>query len=271
MSEIEDEEVGYGKPPKKHRFKPGQSGNPKGRPKVYKSPVSVLEEPIAIRVDGKTREVSPFEAAIRKTAHKALEGRLPAIKRFFKECDEANLLTPQSMKPTHGVWYPEIDPANYPWHDFTEAELTEIEQLNKQREKELFGPGAPLNEHDTIVHRVAFQRHPVPGQIRKMTMLELIQTRLRQRAFKDGDEASLAFFMKLVSKTTIDTNPPNVGFLLAPAPRPGWLTRLRISDVGSDEEVKIIGPDHPDYDHSQPLKTQTARRRPRKQNGRLSD
>ena len=25
-------EVGYGRPPKKTRFKPGQSGNPKGRP-----------------------------------------------------------------------------------------------------------------------------------------------------------------------------------------------------------------------------------------------
>src|SRR5581483_2766479 len=25
--------VGYGRPPKQHQFKPGQSGNPKGRPK----------------------------------------------------------------------------------------------------------------------------------------------------------------------------------------------------------------------------------------------
>ena len=29
-----DYEVGYGKPPKHSRFKPGQSGNPKGRPRV---------------------------------------------------------------------------------------------------------------------------------------------------------------------------------------------------------------------------------------------
>lgn len=29
----DDEDVGYGKPPKRTRFKPGQSGNPKGRPK----------------------------------------------------------------------------------------------------------------------------------------------------------------------------------------------------------------------------------------------
>lgn len=29
-------EVGYGKPPAEHRFKPGQSGNPRGRPKGAK-------------------------------------------------------------------------------------------------------------------------------------------------------------------------------------------------------------------------------------------
>ena len=30
-------EVGYGKPPAKTRFRPGQSGNPKGRPKGSKN------------------------------------------------------------------------------------------------------------------------------------------------------------------------------------------------------------------------------------------
>jgi len=29
----DDDDVGYGKPPKRHQFKPGQSGNPKGRAK----------------------------------------------------------------------------------------------------------------------------------------------------------------------------------------------------------------------------------------------
>lgn len=259
MSEIEEEEVGYKKPPKKHQFKPGQSGNLKGRPKVYKSAVNVLEEPIAMRVNGKTREVSAFEAAFRKTAQKALEGRLTAIKRFFKACDEAKLLTNETMQPVSGIWYPELDPANFPWHDFNDAELAEIKRLNKLREKDLFGRKQPLNEHDTIVQRVALERHSVPGQRNKMTVIELIQLRLRQRAFKDNDEASLAFFMKLVSDTTVDTVPTNVGFLVVPN-TPPWLSRVRVEDVATDQEVKIIGPGHPDYDPSKPFRLQTERR-----------
>ena len=30
---MSDHKVGYGKPPKAHQWRPGQSGNPKGRPK----------------------------------------------------------------------------------------------------------------------------------------------------------------------------------------------------------------------------------------------
>ena len=33
-----DYEIGYGKPPKQTRFKPGQSGNPRGRPKWNAQP-----------------------------------------------------------------------------------------------------------------------------------------------------------------------------------------------------------------------------------------
>ncbi len=47
-----DNEVGYGNPPKEHQFKPGQSGNLKGRPKSRKSGLTdisgLLNEPVKV-------------------------------------------------------------------------------------------------------------------------------------------------------------------------------------------------------------------------------
>ena len=46
----DDYEVGYGKPPKHTRFQPGQSGNPKGRPKGTKNLKTDLTEELGERI-----------------------------------------------------------------------------------------------------------------------------------------------------------------------------------------------------------------------------
>ncbi|GFZ98790.1 hypothetical protein GCM10010923_03780 [Blastomonas marina] len=71
-------EVGYGKPPVTTRFKPGQSGNPRGRPKGAKGLNTIVRETLggklAVRTSEGTRKISKIEAVLQKTLEKALKG-----------------------------------------------------------------------------------------------------------------------------------------------------------------------------------------------------
>jgi hypothetical protein len=70
--------VGYGRPPVEHQFKPGQSGNKRGRPKGSKNEATILNEllsrKININQNGKTRRISVLEGMFLKFAEDALRG-----------------------------------------------------------------------------------------------------------------------------------------------------------------------------------------------------
>jgi hypothetical protein len=75
--------VGYGNPPEHSRFKPGQSGNPKGRPKRKVTPLSLLEAALArqvtVRVGGVPKHMSALEASFLNLSNKAASGDLKAL------------------------------------------------------------------------------------------------------------------------------------------------------------------------------------------------
>jgi hypothetical protein len=74
--------VGYGKPPKHTQFKPGQSGNPKGRPKGIKNLNTDLEEELSQKIlvtEGGTQlETSKQRAMLKALFAKALNGDVRA-------------------------------------------------------------------------------------------------------------------------------------------------------------------------------------------------
>ena len=71
-------DFGYRKPPMHSRFKPGQSGNRKGRPKgrknVWTALQDVLNQTVTINENGRLRRVKFAEALVLRLAAKALTG-----------------------------------------------------------------------------------------------------------------------------------------------------------------------------------------------------
>jgi Family of unknown function (DUF5681) len=80
--------VGKGRPPLSTRWKPGQSGNPKGRLKGVKTMTTfheVLSQKIEISENGKSRKVSVREAIVRRIISLALKGDFKAILQVFSK------------------------------------------------------------------------------------------------------------------------------------------------------------------------------------------
>lgn len=80
-------EVGYGKPPKSGQFKPGQSGNPNGRPKGNKNASTLLLEALAekvtIRENGTVRTITKAEAAVKQMVNGAAKGDSKAMNKLM--------------------------------------------------------------------------------------------------------------------------------------------------------------------------------------------
>jgi hypothetical protein len=90
MSKKNDAEysVGFMKPPQHTQFKPGQSGNPHGRPKKTDTVADVLRKELNTRVtvvkDGKRKRLPMLRAIIKQNLNLAAKGDSRAFGNFLK-------------------------------------------------------------------------------------------------------------------------------------------------------------------------------------------
>ena len=86
MPDDRDYKVGYGKPPEHTRFKPGQSGNKKGRPKTSTARKDLsdllwerLDQPVELMLGGRPVRMSAKEALAHQIVGRAMKGDFKAV------------------------------------------------------------------------------------------------------------------------------------------------------------------------------------------------
>lgn len=83
MSDSDNYQVGYCRPPKTTRFKPGQSGNPKGRPKgamdTHRLIDAILNKKVSATIDGVPTRISKKQAMLLRLANNAASGDLKSM------------------------------------------------------------------------------------------------------------------------------------------------------------------------------------------------
>jgi hypothetical protein len=84
-----NDDIGYGKPPRASQWKPGESGNPHGRPKarheIFSDAAAVLSEPVSIKSRvGRKADINPLEAGFLKLCIKALKNDRGALHQALK-------------------------------------------------------------------------------------------------------------------------------------------------------------------------------------------
>jgi len=115
-----DGEVGYGKPPKHTRFKPGQSGNRKGRPRGARGRAQIVqaiaEETHLVTENGVRQRRSTLELVLLSLRNRSLTGSVKAFRAVHEllqrygpqEAQQAGgvLIVPEPLPP--GEWEREL-------------------------------------------------------------------------------------------------------------------------------------------------------------------
>lgn len=106
-------EVGYKKPPKQHRFKKGQSGNPRGfKPKATKNIHQALMDEMMTKVTvnegGKIYKITKMEALFKSAVAKAIKtGDFKYVKFLLEQTNKFRIKLNEPIHVVHRVIRPD--------------------------------------------------------------------------------------------------------------------------------------------------------------------
>ncbi len=84
----DDYKVGYRKPPRHSRFKKGQSGNPRGKPRGTKNSATLLKQAllasVLVKQNGHQAKTTKLRAIVTRLIHQAMQGDYPSIRLLIR-------------------------------------------------------------------------------------------------------------------------------------------------------------------------------------------
>nr|WP_232478880.1 DUF5681 domain-containing protein [Roseomonas rosulenta] len=128
--------VGYGRPPAHGQFRPGQSGNPHGRPKGAASLTSLImkamNEKVVVHEGGRRRKITKGEAIAKQMVNRAASGDLRAM-QMLQNVERLQLMVAQAAERS-ATPEPEIPQPQYPQIDFSKLSTRQLKVLQEAPE-----------------------------------------------------------------------------------------------------------------------------------------